>query len=597
MKLRSNDCFFWFETSKIDKNNFHSFYFNNPKDVLILTNPQNTQKYFNNLEKLAQQYYVAGFFSYELGYLFEEKFNYKKEPDFPLALFCVYEKPAVYDHRKKTFIKGTFSLPENHLDYKVENLRLNIEKNKYLNDLVKIQEYISSGDVYQVNYTMKYKFDFSGSPVGLYFDLKKKQDASYNVLAGFDDYHILSLSPELYFRKIGKEITVKPMKGTFRRGVNKAEDDKNVNFLSSDMKNKSENLMIVDLLRNDLGKISEYDSVKVLKMFEIEKYNTLFQMTSTIESRLKENISLYETIKGIFPSGSVTGAPKIRSMEIIDELEQESRKVYTGAIGFLGPGGEAKFNVAIRTVLLHKGKGEMGIGGGIVHDSTSEEEFEECRIKAEFLVKPAVSEFKLIETILYDHRYEYLEFHLNRLKESALYFGFRFNYNEILEELECIKPALNDEKYKVRLLLDKSGKIVLSYEEIKIPENKLKITLSCKKTDTGNIFYFHKTTERDLYEKELCEARKNGFFDLLFFNKNEEVTEGAITNVFIEKNGCIYTPPLKCGLLDGVMRRVVVEKHHIKETVIKLNDLKNAEGIYVSNSIIGFRQVELVFLD
>ena len=348
---------------------------------------------------------MAGFFSYELGYLFEKRLQiFNKKSDFPLALFCAYDTPNIFDHREDRFINGDFHIPSENQNYEMRNAILSVPENEYHKNINKIRESIKKGDIYQANYTMKYHFDFSGSPLGLYNDLKKNQSAAYNVFAEFDDYHILSISPELFFRKKGNKITVKPMKGTVNRGKNIYEDRVKSRFLQADEKNRSENVMIVDLLRNDIGKISETGSVRVKKLYEIEKYNTLFQMTSTIESRLLKNISIRQLIQSIFPSGSVTGAPKIRSMEIINELENDERKIYTGAIGFFEPSGDAVFNVAIRTVLLRGNRGVMGIGGAIVYDSNPEDEFQECLLKGNFLLQHPPGDFQLIETILFDKK-------------------------------------------------------------------------------------------------------------------------------------------------------------------------------------------------
>ncbi len=534
------------------------------------------------MEELIQKYYVAGFFSYELGYLLEDVFKYKKKTCFPYALFCAYEKPLPCSHHHDAYC-----------NYTINNLSLNISKHQYLTNLKKIKDYISCGDIYQANYTMKYKFDFKGSALGLYLDLKQKQNAAYNVFAKCGDYHILSLSPELFFYKNRNYLKVKPMKGTLKRGRNITEDKKNILKLINE-KNRSENVMIVDLLRNDLSKISEYNSVKVTKMFEIEQYNTLFQMTSTIKSRAKKNLSLYELVKGIFPSGSVTGAPKIRSMEIIKDLEKEERKIYTGSIGFFLPRGGAKFNVAIRTVLIHKNRGEMGVGGGIVYDSEAEDEFRECNLKAEFLINDPVTPFKLIETILFDRNYKYLNLHLKRLKESAGYFNFKFNRKEILLKLLKIKTLLKNKKYKIRILMDKDGKAALNYEKINAVKKNYRITISPDRINSNDIFYFHKTTNRKLYDKELKRVRNKGFFDVIFLNERDEITEGAITNIFIEKDEILYTPPVECGLLNGIMRQAVISKYKIKEKIIKLKDLKNADAVYISNSIIGFQESRVI---
>lgn len=592
MKNKNNN-YFWFETNKFDKKNYRSYYFYNPVKILSLTDPKDVKQFFSELEKLSKQYYCAGFFSYELGYLFEDIFHYNIKKPFPYAKFYAYEKPDIINHHKdKKFFTHPLSAYDKS-DYKLKNLKLNISEKEYIKNIHKLKDYIYKGDIYQANYTLKYKFHFTGTAEKLYQDLKTQQNVAYNVFAKMDNFYILSLSPELFFYKNKQHIVVKPMKGTVKRGHTIEEDNQHKKWLQNDEKNKSENIMIVDLLRNDLGKISEYGSVKVTKLLESEKYNTLFQMTSTIESKLKKNISLYELIKSIFPSGSVTGAPKIRSMEIIRELEKEKRKIYTGALGFFQPDGTAKFNVPIRTILINKNKGEMGIGSGIVFDSKTCEEFSECKLKASFLIKKPVPcfDFQLIETFLFDKHYKYPGLHLKRLKKSALYFDFKYNREKIVTELEKMKKQLKNNKYKIRLLLDKSGKITTEYIKLKHQNKDYKIIISRYRTNSNDIFYFHKTTNRSLYENELKNARAKGYFDIVFLNEKEQLTEGAISNIYIKKNEHLFTPPVQCGLLNGVIRHVKIKTlNNIEKKIITLKDLYNADSIYISNSIIGFQE-------
>ncbi len=599
-KYRLDKEFFWFETGKCDKENYLSFYFHDPVKILTLTQPKKLQQFFNQIEELSQKYYLAGFFSYELGYLFEDIFQYKKVQAFPYAVFHVYKKPVIINHKKakpdkpQSYPFNLFSIDKN-LNYEIKNLKLNIKEQEYLDTIDKIRNYIYKGDIFQANYTVKYKFNFSGSALGLYQDLKRKQNVSYNVFAGIGDYYILSLSPELYFAKNKNDIITKPMKGTMKRGNDVIEDNENRLFLYNDGKNRSENVMIVDLLRNDIGKISKYGSVKVSKLFEIEKYDTLFQMTSTIKSKLRDKTSLYKLIKSIFPCGSITGAPKIRSMEIIRELEKEERKVYTGAIGFFQPGGIAKFNVAIRTILLNKNKGEMGVGGGIVYDSRPDDEFKECKLKDHFLVRKPLPEIQLIETILFDKNCKYSGTHLQRLKNSAEYFDFQFNKKEILSRLKMTSKHLHQGRYKVRLLLDKAGNIFIEHKKLGDIPIDYKITISKYRTDSNDAFYYHKTTNRQLYNQELEKIRKKGFYDVIFLNEKGEITEGSITNTYVKKKGFLYTPPIKCGLLNGIIRQAVLKKNQkIKEKIILTKDLSNADAVYISNSIIGFQKARFL---
>ena len=590
----TNNYFFFFETNKKDKDNYLSYYFTDPVKILRLDNIELISDFFNEMNDLRSEYYLAGFFSYELGYLFEEPFkNIKRISDFPYALFCAYKKPAIFDHNMGKFIQGNFRNQINPGNYSISNPELNVPEHVYKNNIQKIREYIFNGDVYQANFTIKYKFNFNGSPLAFYNDLKQKQHTSYNVFARFDDMHILSLSPELFFRKQGNTITVKPMKGTWQRGRTYTEDKLNIELFTSDDKNKSENIMIVDLLRNDLGKISKTGSVRTTKLHDIEKYNNLFQMTSTVISELKKNISVEDLIKSLFPSGSITGAPKIRSMEIIKELEKEDRKIYTGAMGFFKPDGDSVFNVAIRTILLNGNKGEMGIGGGIVYDSTPEDEFRECKLKAEFLISKALPEFSLIETILYDDKYENLDLHMNRLRSSAEYFDYIFNQDAFEKQLTNMQEYLRKGKFRIRVLLNRLGKLEITSTKVEDSCGKtLKIYLSNKQTSSSNIYLFHKTTHREFYDKELEIARSRGFFDIIFMNELGEITEGAVSNIYVEINDQIFTPPVGCGLLNGTTRQKILTEGRVFERILTLQDLYDANTIYISNAIIGFRRCE-----
>ncbi|MDY6968936.1 MAG: aminodeoxychorismate synthase component I [Spirochaetota bacterium] len=596
--MQNNNNFFFFETNRYDKDNYRSYYFTNPIKTIRLVHPEDLNNFFDELEDLTKRYYVAGFFSYELGFLLEEAFkNNNKKITFPYAFFCAYKNPAIFDHNLNRFTSGSYDISKEIPDYKVSNLKLNVTDKEYKDNIETIRDFIHKGDIYQANYTIKYNFDISGSPLGLYNDLKRKQNVAYNVFARFDDYYILSLSPELFFNKQEDRIVVKPMKGTYKRGRNLVEDRMNSAFLENDEKNRSENIMIVDLLRNDIGKMSIKGSVRAIRLYEIEKYNTLFQMTSTIESRLLKDIPIYEFIKSIFPSGSITGAPKIRSMEIIDMLEKEERKIYTGSLGFFKPSGDSIFNVAIRTILINNNKGEMGIGGGIVYDSDPDDEFSECKLKARFLVEKPIDEFCLIETILFDKNYKLLGLHLKRLKESADYFNFKFNSVSYLLLLNKTSSLLIDGRYRVRTLLHRSGEVEISYSKLDIDPINFITAISEYRTNSNDIFFFHKTTNRELYNSELKKARDKGFFDMIFINEKDEVTEGSITNIYAKINGIIFTPPVECGLLNGAVRQYLIMKRNVKEKILTLEELKDADALFISNSIIGFRRIELSVKD
>lgn len=556
-------------------------------------------KLFADAERLlADGFYLAGYVGYECGYHFERTLRkIGVHPDYPIAWLGAYREPMVFDHSN-----GAFDSPSQVIhdkikteiknEFKISDCTLQIAEDIYRDKISTIRKYIEEGDTYQVNFTDRYAFRFEGSPVACFSALRQKQRVGYSAYINAGGKQFLSFSPELFFKITGNVITTKPMKGTARRGRTTSEDAAIGRFLQNDEKNRSENLMIVDLLRNDIGRVAKTGSVSVSDMYEVERYETLFQMTSTVEGTMREDLSLYELFGSLFPSGSVTGAPKIRTIEIINELEPKPRGIYTGAIGFFSPTKEAAFNVAIRTLVIDGDKGEMGVGSGIVFDSDAKQEFEECKLKAEFLTSP-IEAFSLIETILWDKGYSLFKYHLDRLRDSADYFGFPYDEDRILKELKGIESSLTaSSQYKVRLLLNNEGEIKVERQLINPPSSSPKIILSRERTSSLNKFLYHKTTKRELYEPELTKANGAGFDDVIFLNERDEVTEGAISNIFIERGGKLHTPPIECGLLSGVYRRKILEENpNASEEKLTVEDLLNADAVYICNAVRGFRKV------
>lgn len=601
--LEKENNFVFLESAKIDSENFLSYLFLRPKKVISTFRIDGIENCFNELDRaLKKGYYVAGFLSYEAGEAFEERLRCKEIFDFPLLWFGVYQQPLIYDHRKAKFEKqvlGGVNQGNIRHKYLLKNIRANISQGSYLEAIAKIKDLIAQGFTYQVNYTFKLKFLFSGSPFALYFKLRNNQTVSYSALIKTNRFDILSFSPELFFRKKGQKIIARPMKGTAKRGKDLQQDCQIARQLQGCPKNRSENIMIVDLLRNDLGRLSRVATVRVPRLFNVEKYETLFQMTSDIEGRLKSGHSAFDIFRHIFPSGSVTGAPKIKTMEIIRQLEKEPRNVYTGSIGFFSPPKSGTFNVAIRTLLIdtQKKSGEMGVGSGIVYDSDPKKEYAECCLKANFLTKKP-KRFQLIETMLWqpDKGYSLLNEHLKRLENSARYFNFVYRRKDAFSALMKLSRHVKQKAHRVRLLLNKDGNIKLESSLLNRAETQEpKINFSAQKTDTQNPFLYHKTTNRILYNQQYQKGRRAGFYDIIFTNEKGEVTEGAISNIFIRKNGKFYTPPITCGLLNGVYRRYLLNssKYPVKEKVLFKEDLLAAEEIYLSNSVKGLVKVHL----
>lgn len=603
--LEKYSTFVFLDSSLNDKENRQSFLFVKPRKLICCYKASDLRTCINNMQKEREKgNYLAGFLSYEAGYALCRKLRSNKRYAFPLLWMGVFKEAFIYDHQTGRLINTPITpAPEAKIkssaSSKVSNLKLQITKKEYIKNIHKIKDFIAAGDTYQVNYTTKIKFDLKGTDIALYKKLRENQRVGYGAFIKSRQFSILSYSPELFFRQTQNNIYARPMKGTMPRGVDAKHDIKLQKFLRDDPKNRAENIMIVDLLRNDLGKISSTSSVKTTRLFDIEIYKTLLQMTSTIESRLKKDLTLYDLFASLHPSGSVTGAPKIRTMEIIKQLEPQERKIYTGSIGYIAGQETSVFNVAIRTILLKGSKGEMGIGGGITYSSDPESEWEECKLKAKFLTQRP---FQLIETMRASKKEGIFLFdlHLKRLRESAMFFDFAFDAEKIKSLLKQKMLTLFEKKiYKLRLLLKASGAISLKAAIIDSPPRTgktLKICVSPHKLDPGNIYLYHKTTRRPLYNRELKRCKNQGFYDIVFLNKNDELCEGAISNIFIRKNGIYYTPPVSCGLLRGVFREYFINKNRekVREKIIKTQDLLKADSIYCVNSVRGMVKVELV---
>lgn len=586
------------QTSRFDKDNDRSLMFVDPVEVLCARKAGEIAEVFSRVEdRLKRGRYVAGYVSYNCGAL-SEVGNTTEETAGSLVWFGVYEKGFVFDHRSgeiegapPVITEGEFTTTEHG---EIRPTGLAMTESEHAAKVAAIHDYIRAGDTYQVNLTTKVAMEYSGSAVGLFPHLGKQQRVAYSAFIDDGERSILSLSPELFYRAKGGRITTRPMKGTAARGRNLEEDKRIAGWLTKDAKNRSENVMIVDLLRNDLGRVCEFGTVSVDELFATEKYETVWQMTSTVSGKLRTDVSQVEVFKSLFPCGSVTGAPKLRTMEIIRELEQGPRDVYTGAIGYFAPNGDAVFNVAIRTVVLKDGCGEMGIGSGIVIDSDAGREYEECKLKANFLTERA-PEFKLIEALHWEEGYRLLGMHMDRLEQSAKYFDYEFDREAIISGLkECAKGLTAGTKYKVRLLLDRAGDVTIESSDIGTSQEKGKLMLAGERTSSADRFLFHKTSNREFYERRFREAVELGFDDVLFMNERDEITEGAISNVLIVVGGRWYTPPLDCGVLPGIFRRHILETNGAaSERVLRLEDLKSADAIYICNAVRGCRKVQL----
>jgi len=548
--------------------------FTNPIAKIVAFDTKSLKSAFEKLESYKNTHYLLGYIRYEAkNCFFDTEYSYKK----PLLYFEVFE----------TFSNFT---PQNEpiTNYLLTEKPL-VSKSEYTNALTKIKNEISNGITYEVNYTYPTEVTSSLEEFELYQALLKNQTTPYNTFIKNEYETLLSFSPELFFTIKDNKITTKPMKGTIKRGLTPEEDRENIEFLKNDIKNKAENVMIVDLLRNDLSKIAKTGSVNVANLFEIETHKTVHQMTSTIEAELEGGTTLYKVFESIFPCGSITGAPKISTMRVIEDVEKFSRDIYCGAIGLITPE-ETVFSVPIR--ILQKENTENSYlchtGGAIVWDSDIQDEWEETFIKRKFL-NP--TEFNLIETMKSENgEILFKSEHLSRLKNSCEKFGF--TYNPELEKISSEKTEM------IRIVLSKNGEYTVTRNEIK-PNKTNKIIFSKTKTNSSNEFLYHKTDNRYWYDDARKMIKNGEIFDLIFRNEKEEITEGARSNIVILKDGKLYTPPTSSGLLNGCFRQKylqeVLPKFSLKleEKVLYKDDIINADKIYCINSVREMVEVEL----
>ncbi len=593
--------FVFLETSKVIPGESSSYLFSRPFSVITAYPGDDTGPVFEKIgQALSKGFWVSGWIGYEWGYCLEPKLNHlllRKAPKGPLLWLGIFKSPRVWRHSVTDSPKILDDVPDISSD--IGPIKLDVPRDLYMEAVKKIHEYISQGDTYQVNYTVRGRFTFTGNPVDMFLALRANQAVPYGALIFDSQKWIISMSPELFFKIDKGIIESRPMKGTMARGRTLEEDMVSASWLFNDVKNRAENVMIVDLIRNDIGRISKTGSVCVPNLFLVERYETLLQMTSTIRGSLIEPENWSGIFHALFPCGSVTGAPKIRTMEIIAELESSPRSVYTGAIGFISPSGRACFNVAIRTVELAGKKGEIGIGSGITIGSDPRMEYDETRLKAAFVKRP-FKEFQLIETFRWDPQegFRFLDLHLERLLASARYFGFKLDLVEIkkaLFEHVARENRRNNGVLKVRLLVGRDSSHDIQSEPLVHLELPIKAAISSHRVDKYDPFFFHKTTrKRPFFQAGLEEAKAKGGTEALFVNQEGMLTEGSYTNLFVEKDGILITPPVDEGLLNGVLRQDLIKNGRAIEGRIAPQDLQLADNIFVGNSVRGLMKAQLI---
>ncbi|KAA3659768.1 MAG: aminodeoxychorismate synthase component I [Chloroflexi bacterium] len=566
--------------------------FRDPVRIITAVSPQDVLPALTEIETAVNQhnFYAAGYLSYEASAAFDLKTHPLTE--MPLLWFGLYEEvSAVSGQLSALSPQPSVLSPQSSV---LPNWQPSITQAAYDASISRIKEYIAWGHTYQVNYTMPLRTKFEDDAYAYFLDITAAQQGQYGAYLDLGSHVICSASPELFFTLDGTTIQSKPMKGTVGRGRTLIEDRQNMAWLKHSEKNRAENVMIVDMIRNDIGRVSHVGSVHVPRLFDVERYATVLQMTSTVAAMT--DASFAEIMAHMFPCASITGAPKVRTMEIINELEPHPRGIYTGSIGYLAPGRKAQFNVAIRTVVIDRetDAAVYGVGGGIVWDSEAGDEYEECRVKARVLTEKRPS-FDLLDALLWEpeNGYFLLEHHMNRLLSSAEY----FNVPIVPDQLEMLLTefaATLSEPAKVRVQLKLNG--VASIEAVPLaagdkPE-PVRVGLAKEPVDANSIWLYHKTTRRQVYTNAL--ASRPDCDDVLLWNERGELTETSSSNIVLKLEEELVTPPISSGLLSGTLRESLLQNGRITERILTLDDLKRCEQIYLINSVRKWKTAVLV---
>ncbi len=579
----------------------HAFELEGLQDVVVAADPGQVGMALQAVEAANRRgLWAGGFVAYEAASGFDPALKTcSAQSSLPVLWFGLY--------RRRTPAAPLLPRAPQPAPYHISAWRTKLDRADHAAAVQSIREHIAAGDTYQVNYTFLLRAAFSGEPFELYRDLVLAQRGAFGAYLDTGRHVIASASPEMFYTREGSRIEVRPMKGTIGRGRFAAEDRELARRLTGSVKDRAENLMIVDLLRNDLGRIAEFGSVRVDELFALERYETVWQLTSKISAEVAPDVGLAETFAALFPSGSVTGAPKASTMQIIHELEGAPRGVYCGAVGYAAPhtGAEpplAAFNVAIRTVDIDTAEGAAvyGVGGGITWDSMSDAEYAEARVKAQLLVERR-PDFSLVETLRWEphHGYRWRNEHVERLTDSADFFGFPLDLDLVAEALDKAVDGAEGGQ-RVRLLLRRNGTVDVSAVAHPVefrPEpnddgDPVRFVVDTVPVNPQNVFLFHKTTHRSAYDSRL--KRHPYADDVLMVNDRGTITEFTIGNVCVQIDGRWCTPPVDCGLLGGVARRAMLEAGVLVERPIRLEDLVAARRVAFLNSVKGWRPAKRI---
>jgi para-aminobenzoate synthetase/4-amino-4-deoxychorismate lyase len=558
-----------------------------PAWVVVARRPAEVVPAIRAIERAVEDdgYFAVGYLAYEAAAAYGLSVREAGDDSPPLLWFGFFRDRQAIDS------------PSSDGDYRFGEWRPSLDFPTYQAAIAHIKEAIAAGDTYQANFTFHLHADFAGDPSALFARLVGAQRANYCAYIDLGRFAICSASPELFFRRDGEQLTSRPMKGTAPRGLTTAEDRRQIDWLRGSEKNRAENVMIVDMIRNDFGRVAHVGSVDVRESFAVERYPTLLQMTSTVTAQT--DASLAAVLAAVFPCASITGAPKVRTMRILTELETAPRGVYTGAIGCLAPGRRAQFNVAIRTAVIDRalGRATYGVGSGIVWDSDAAAEYDECLLKARVLDarRDEAVDFQLLESLLWTpaEGYFLLRRHLDRLAESAEYFGFACDQERVEQALAEGAAGL-DEPSKVRLLLDRNGRVAVEAQALADgarPE-PVRIGLARSPISTADVRLYHKTTRRAVYDA--ARASRPDCDDVILWNERGELTESSVANIVLELEGRRVTPPVSAGLLAGTFRAHLLEAGEIEECTLMVDDLARAGRVWLINSVRRWKKAVVV---
>ena len=564
------------------------FLYRDPVDIIEATRPDQVASALERVRAaLAQGLYAAGWLAYEAGHGLEQKLAplVRAGEGLPLLWFGLFARADMIGEAALEELLG------DPAGAWVGAPRPGISRAEYGQAHARVADYIAAGDIYQANLSFRADVPVQGNPLGVYARLRRNARAGWGGIVHDGRNWLLSLSPELFFRSDSGHVEARPMKGTAPRSADPMQDMALARALAADPKQRAENLMIVDLIRNDLSRVAMPGSVVTPLLFSVEQYPTVHQMVSSVEADLAPGRDAIDLVRATFPCGSVTGAPKVRAMEVIAEVEPDTRGPYTGAIGAFAPDGSAAFNVAIRTLVLEEGRDDarIGLGSAVVADSTIEGEWQECRAKGAFLTMDQ-PRFDLFETMLFepDEGIVRLDEHIARLGASAKTFGFAFDRHEIRNEMHAATFRLMAPS-RVKLMLGMSGAVAIEVTPLpQTPPQPFPVRVVPLPVDPQDFRLAHKTTDRAFYSAARAAADT---FEVIFTRPDGLLTEGTFTNLFVPKNGKLVTPPLALGLLPGIQRALLLESGEAVEGEVRASDL--GDEFYLANDLRGLMKARL----